>query len=165
MQDLDVTTYTYPVFQDPLISIAFTWELVAIAFNLFIIGRSLTGWILNRTATRQVIFACSLAVIWLSICITQFFVQHRALSLLNNWTGYPLTLLVGLQHIELLKLFVSLSNYWTEKKCRILQICLICIHIIICLPEYIWPFGLENNATVREVIMSKSYLLSAEYLG
>ena len=166
MENLDSVKFTSPNFSDPYIVIAFVWEIMACIFNGAVIARALNGWLINPKITRQVIFASALAIIWISICLIQFFVQHRSLSIINNWTGYPLTLLIALQHIELLKLFVSLSDYWTKRKCRVFQLIIIALHVVISSPEYIWPFGLENNATVMEVSQSKrSWLEFAQYLG
>ena len=160
MDSLDVVKYEIPNFSDPYKTIAFLWELLSIAFNSVIIYRALNGWLINPRITRQVVFASSLATVWILICLTQFFIQHRVLSILNNWTGYPLTLLVVLQHIELLKLFVSLSDYWTDRKCRIFQYSMMGTHVALTFPEYIWPFGLENDRTIREVTFNNKL---AEY--
>ena len=151
MENLDIPKYEMPDFTDPYKSIGFVWEITSIIFNAYIIYRAAQGWLIKPRITKQVVYASSLAIFWILINLIQFFIQHRTLSILNAWTGYPLTLLVGLQHIELLKLFVSLSDFWTERKCKIFQLILVVFHLVITSPEYIWPLGLENNKGLRGV--------------
>lgn len=141
----DTVFYTNTDFTDPLKSVLFVWMSISCIFNLAIIIRSLQGWLINSRITKQVIVASSLAIVWVSMFLIEFFVQHRAFSIIVAWSGYPLTLLIALQHIELLKLFVSLSDFWTDRKCRIVQLAMIIAHILITFPGYIWPLGLEKD--------------------
>jgi hypothetical protein len=93
-----------------------------------------------------------MAIVWTSILIVQFFWSHRAFTVLTNWVGFPLTLVICLQHIELLKMFVCLSEYWTTQKCKKYQVVMIVLHILITIPAYVWVWGYENDVFVSNVI-------------
>lgn len=151
--NLDVLTFSNASFSDPLVNIQFVWMILAMIFNVTVITKSLFGWLINPRITRQVVAASSLAVIYTANMLIQIFVAHRAFALMSNWAFYIMTLFIVLQHFELLKLFTSLSTYWTVTKCRNLQIVVIVLHVLITFPEYIWPFGLEKNAVIMEVLL------------
>ena len=146
----DLTFLNYD-FTNPLFVLMIIWLLAACIFNMIVIYRAQRGWLINTKITRQVTFACALAICWTSFLLIQMFVLHRAFTILVSWTGYPLTLIICLQHIELLKMFVSLSDYWTDNKCRLYQIAMVVMHIVITIPSYIWPFGFENNVAITFV--------------
>lgn len=148
----DVLTFMNRDYSNPLVVFVLIWEIITLLFNIGIVVRAKTGWLINPTITKQVMAASLLAAVWVVILMIQFFVQHRVLTVLLTWTGYPLTLLVALQHIELLKLFVTLSDFWTDKKCRVFQLVMIISHIIINVPGYIWPFGFEKSKLMTSVI-------------
>ena len=149
--NLDVLTPSGLDLNEPYIWGALAVMLASISFNATIAIRASLGWLINPRITKQVTVACSLAAIWMSFYVSRIFAWHRSFSILIAWTGYPLTLMIVLQHIELLKLFVSLSDFWTARKCRIFQLIASVLHVLICLPQYIYPFGLENNATMNRI--------------
>jgi hypothetical protein len=138
-------------FASPLIIVLLLWLITAILFNIWAVMRALSGWLINPIITKQVIVASSMAVIWLSFFITRFFWSHRSFVIIQTWVAFPLTLLMCLQHIELLKLFVSLSEYWTASKCRLYQKIIVVTHFLITIPCYLWPWGFENNAIMTAV--------------
>ena len=148
----DVAINTNTDFTDPYQVCLFIWMSLSILANSVVIIKSSIGWLINPRITRQVIVASSVAIVWISMFLIQFFIQHRAISIIVAWTGTPLTLLIALQHIELLKLFVSLSDFWTVKKCQIYQIGMIILHVIINIPGYIWPLGLEGGILITQVL-------------
>ena len=92
--------------------------------------------------------------------LIQNFVTQRALSIIVPWTGYPLTLLMALQHIELLKMFVSISDFWTKEKCRAFLIAMCGLHVVLNVPGYIAPFGLENDVLLNKVTLYSNCRLS-----
>ena len=149
----DVMIYTNTDFTDPYQVCLFVWMSLSCAFNIAVITKASRGWLINKRITMQVIVASSVAIIWISMFLIQFFVQHRAISIITTWTGTPLTLLIALQHIELLKLFVTLSDFWTVRKCQIFQIAIIVTHVFITVPNYIWPLGMEGGILITQVKM------------
>ena len=155
--NLDVVLYINPSMSDSLIIAGIVWISLSIIFTLVIIGRTLTGWLINPRITKQVLIASFLALINASASMAMVFLEHRSTYIISNWTFYLMTLMIVLQHVELLKLFVSLSDYWTVRKCRILQIGITIAHILICFPEYIWPLGLETNWFLREVMSANKW--------
>ena len=156
----DVMVYINTDFSDPYQPTLFAWMIIACLFNITVIVRSLGGWLINRRITKQVVVASSLAIVWVLMFLIRFFVDHRAISIIVAWAGYPLTLLIALQHIELLKLFVTLSDFWTDKKCRLFQFAVIVAHFVITFPGYIVPLGLESSATWSQVFKIKLSFLT-----
>ena len=119
--NLDVLTISSKVFNNANISTTFAWMVGSMVFNSIVVFNSLNGWLISPRITRHVVVASSLAIVSMGIYLSSFFAIHRSFSILIVWLGYPRTLLIALQHIELLKLFASLSNFWTERRCRIFQ--------------------------------------------
>lgn len=154
-KDLDSLEFTGATFSEPYISGEFVWMLVACAFNGIVIIKAFNGWLISPKITKQVIIASTMGILWVFCAMIQIFVQHRALFLIANWTFYLMSLLIVLQHVELLKMFSILSAFWTDAKCRNLQIIIVASHFIIVVPEYIWPFGLERNSFIMEVSFLK----------
>ena len=142
----DVQSYIHTNWADPYEMILFIWMLLSCIFNAVVIAKSLNGWLINPKITRQVVVASSVSIIWILMFLIQFFVKQRAISIIGIWTGQVLTLLITLQHLELLKLFVVISDFWTIRKCRNLQQVMVILHVLVCFPTYIWPLGLENDA-------------------
>ena len=153
---LDILTPNNLDLRNPYICTTFVWMILTMIFNGLIVVSALNGWLINPKITRQVVIASSLAVVWIGIYLSKFFATHRSFQILIVWTGYPLTLMIALQHVELLKLFVILSNFWTQKKCRIFQVIVIGIHVILTWPQYIIWLAFENNATIAMVLCTNS---------
>ena len=147
----DVLTSANLDFTNPVVDLVLLWLFGACLFNLWGIQKAVTGQLINKTITRQVIIACSLAIVWTSFLIIPFFWLHRVFVVLLVWTGFPLTLIIGLQHIELLKMFVSLSECWTTEKCRKYQLVMVVLHVALTIPCYLWPLGFENNKFMTSV--------------
>ena len=151
----DVLTYSNLDFTNRYVVSLLIWTMLLGALNVGIIARASNGWLINPTITKQVILASSLALLWIGVITAQFYVRHRSLSIIVTWSGYPMTLSIALQHIELLKLFVCISEFWTLRKCRIYQITAIVLHIGLLMPGYIWPWGLDKDPFMTSVLFTE----------
>ena len=144
--DFNIVIIRNTDFADPFMLIPFLWMLGGFCANVGATYFAATGRLINRQITKQVLVVSILAVVWLFFYIIQsFFVTHRSIMCLIIWFGYILTLLGTLQHIELLKLFVCLSEYWTEEKLIRYQKIICAVHFILNSVGYCWPLGLETD--------------------
>ena len=150
--DFDKVFIRQSDFSEPLVVFPLVWMVLGCAINFTVVLYVSKGWLINPKLTKQVIVACSVAFCWLIVYIIQsFFIMHRSVMVLAVWMGQLLTLMVSLQHVELLKLFVCLSEYWTLDKCTNYQRALCVGHFVILFGGYIWPLGLETNKTATMV--------------
>ena len=155
--------YDVPVYQkydlrEPLILIPFITMILGCALNLGIVLYALTGWLINERITKLVVLGNSLAGCWLIVfCVQSFYVVNRPVMVVLMWLGYSGSLVVGLQHIELLKMFVCLSDYWTAEKCIIYQRAWLTIELILISPSIIWPLGLESNPAATALTLYGSF--------
>ena len=142
--------YVQKDYNDPYVITLLVWMAGSIICNLLVIIQTLNGWLINQRITRHVLIGSSVAVIWIGMFIVQYFVLQRAITIIITFTGRPLTLLVVLQHIELLTMFVSISDFWTERKCAAFQLIVLVLHLLN-IPGYIIPFGLEKVEVLQQV--------------
>ena len=160
--DYNITIYRNSNFLDPLVLIPFLWMTLCLLVNFGVALDALTGWLISPKITKLVLSTCSLCVCWMIMYILQsYIITNRPITVIATWLGLALTLLTALQHVELLKLFSCLSDYWTIKKCIIYQKVLCAVHILFASGCYAWPVGLETNAIATQV---QKYLLDLRIL-
>ena len=146
--DFNLVVYRNADFSDPLVLFPFIWMLLALLVNVGVALDALSGRLINPRITKQVVIGCAFGACWMIVYIVQsYVVTHRVVMIMAVWMGLILGLIIALQHVELLKLFVCLSDYWTVEKCIIYQKCWIGFHFTVTMACYIWPLGLETNST------------------
>ena len=143
----EVTVYQQYDLKEPLIFIPFITMILGCILNLGVVFYACMGWLINPRITKLVILGSSLEVSWLIIfCVQSFYVVNRPVMIVLIYLGYAAFLVTGIQHIELLKLFICLSDYWTDEKCRTYQRVWVTLYLIFITPCLIWPLGLEKNS-------------------
>ena len=157
--DFNITVYRNSDFSDPLVLVPFIWMLLCLILNFGVVLHALAGLLINPRITKLVVGACSLTVCWMIMYITQsFIVTNRAISVLATWLGLALTLSTTIEHLELLKLFVCLSAFWTIQKCVTYQRILVVLHVVITAGCYVWPVGLETNPIASKVLLLTRFI-------
>ena len=148
-------------FANPISIIELSWVLIALSFHFWILLRVLLGRNSVPSFSKHFALISATAVVWLSFILTRFFLQHRSFIVLECWIGLLLTLVLCLQHIELLKQVPHLSMYLSNLKKY--QILVVLAHFLTTIPCYIWPLGFESNSIMTQVPFS--YQLSMVLYG
>jgi hypothetical protein len=149
---LDTLRILDPQLSNGYILFTLIWFQLATIPNVLVVIYALSGKLINRMITKTTILTSTFATMWMIVYTIDCFVaSHRWISVALNWFGYPVTLAAPLQHIELLKLFSSLSDYWNPERCKRFQIVMVVLHVIICSINYALYLGLENNNQIRSV--------------
>ena len=136
-------------FANPVSIIELSWVLIALSIHFWIIFRTLLGKNSVQSLSNHFAFISATSVVWLSFILTRLFLQHRSFIVLEYWIGLLLTLVLCLQHLELLKQVPHLSIYLNNVKKY--QILVVLLHFLTTIPRYIWPLGFESNSVMTTV--------------
>jgi hypothetical protein len=120
---------------------ALVLQLVALLTSIGLSVYLLTGRLRHKRMQKTLLILCVVGIIFMTISlVNHYFVQSQILDIFVRVLGSSTILLIGMGHMEILKLLSVLTGYWTHEKVLRLQIYTVTFYYLSHLLFYIEPF-------------------------
>ncbi|KAJ2997742.1 hypothetical protein HDV02_005212 [Globomyces sp. JEL0801] len=124
--------------------VAMIIQIVAIIADIITLYRVSSGWLKNKKVSSYITTVLVLDLIWQISLLTVNALQYQPgwCQPIHNIAGYLMMLFYLLSSIEIFKLFLVISNFWTVKRMIVLKNITILLHFLFTSGGYICSFTL-----------------------